>query len=117
MKSSCFSVILVLSLLFAVAHLSNAAFSCGTVDVKAAACVTYAQGKDAAPSTACCDNLRQLAQGVKSLDDKKDICRCLKAGVKNFAGVQDKLLSKIPGACRINVGFPVSLKTNCETIH
>lgn len=116
MKNICFSVILVLSLLFAVAHLSNAApVTCGMVDMKAAACVTYAQGKDAIPSPACCKNLQQLVQTVKSVNDKKAICRCLKAGVKNFSGVQDKFLSKIPGACHINVGFPVSMNTNCET--
>lgn len=95
--------------------MSNAAISCGVVDMKAASCVTFAQGKAPTPLPACCSGLQQLASTVKSVDDKKAICRCLKAGVKNFAGVQDKFLSKLPGACKINVGFPVSMNTNCET--
>ncbi|KAL2467430.1 Non-specific lipid-transfer protein 12 [Abeliophyllum distichum] len=117
MNNTFFSMILVLSLLVCIAHFSNAAIQCGTVDMKAAACISFATGKDAKPSAACCSGLQQLAQNVKSVDDKKTICRCLKAGVKNFAGVQDKFLSKIPDACKIKVGFPVSINTNCETIH
>ena len=107
-------MILVLSLLFAVAHLSNAAISCATVDSAAAPCLMFAQGKGGnVPSQACCQGLQKLAQNVKSVDDKKAICSCLKDGAKKFGGVQDKFLSKIPGTCRINVGFPVSSNTNC----
>lgn len=94
--------------------MSNAAIPCGTVDIKAASCIGFASGKDAKPSAACCTGLKQLAQSVKTIDDKKAICRCLKAGVKNLPGVQDKFLSKIPGTCSIRVGFPVSLNTDCE---
>lgn len=94
--------------------MGNADISCGTVDMKAAPCVTFAQGKSPTPAPACCSGLQQLASSVKSVNDKKAICRCLKAGVKNFGGVQDKYLSKIPAACKIQVGFPISLNTNCE---
>lgn len=114
MRTLCLSVILVLSLLFAVAHLSNAAISCGTVDSGAAPCLLFAQGKGGnVPSNACCQGLQKLVQSVKSVDDKKAICNCLKDSAKKFGGVQDKFLSKIPSACRINVGFPVSSNTNC----
>ncbi|KAL0321428.1 UNVERIFIED_CONTAM: Non-specific lipid-transfer protein [Sesamum radiatum] len=58
-----------------------------------------------------------LLRGVKSVDDKKAICRCLKAAVNNFSGVQDKFLGQIPTACNIKVGFPVSLTTDCEKLH
>ncbi|CAA3008462.1 non-specific lipid-transfer C, cotyledon-specific isoform-like [Olea europaea subsp. europaea] len=115
MKSAVFSMVFVLSLLYCFAHFSNAAIPCGTVDMKAAACISFATGKAAKPSAACCSGLQQLAQSVKSVNDKKVICRCLKAGVKNFAGVQEKFLSQIPNACKIKVGFPVSMHTNCET--
>ncbi|KAI3466897.1 hypothetical protein Pfo_023560 [Paulownia fortunei] len=114
MKSIFLPMILVLSLVYCFAQLSNAAIPCGTVDLKAASCVTFATGKDPKPSAACCAGLQKLAQSVKTVDDKKEICRCLKAGVKNFAGVQDKFLSKIPAACNIKVGFPVSINTDCE---
>ncbi|XP_059638198.1 non-specific lipid-transfer protein D, cotyledon-specific isoform-like [Cornus florida] len=117
MKNLFFSVAFLLSVLFFLAHVSDATIPCSTVDMEAAACVNYASGKDAKPSTACCNGLQQLAQSVKSVDDKKTICRCLKAGVKNLKGVQDKFLSQIPTACKIKVGFPVSLSVNCETIH
>ncbi|KAA8541174.1 hypothetical protein F0562_025219 [Nyssa sinensis] len=117
MKNLLFSVFLLSLLFFFCTHVSDATVPCSTVDMKAASCVTFATGKDAKPSAACCSGLQQLAQSVKSVDDKKAICRCLKAGVKNFAGVQDKLLSQIPSACKIKVGFPVSISINCETIH
>ncbi|XP_073049690.1 non-specific lipid-transfer protein C, cotyledon-specific isoform-like [Primulina eburnea] len=117
MKNVFFSVFLALALFYCFAHSSNAAISCGTVDTKAASCITYATGKDATPSKQCCAGLQTLAQSVKTVADKKDICRCLKAAVKNFAGVQDKFLSKIPSACSIKVGFPVSVNTDCEKLH
>ncbi|CAI9089551.1 OLC1v1024141C2 [Oldenlandia corymbosa var. corymbosa] len=117
-KSIIFSTLLVLSLVFAASHLSNAAaISCGTVVSGAAPCLLFVQGKAGpVPSKPCCQGLQRVAQSVKSVDDKKAVCRCLKDGVKSFGGgVQDAFLSKIPGACHINVGFPVSSKTNCET--
>nr|XP_016481316.1 PREDICTED: non-specific lipid-transfer protein C, cotyledon-specific isoform-like [Nicotiana tabacum] len=116
MKNLLCSVAVCLSVLFVLAQTNEAAIPCGTVDMKAAACISFATGKDAIPSAPCCNGLQKLAQSVKSVDDKKAICRCLKAGVMNFAGVQDKFLSQLPTACKIKVGFPVSMITNCETI-
>ncbi|KAH1066661.1 hypothetical protein J1N35_031648 [Gossypium stocksii] len=52
------------------------------------------------PSSASCDGLQQLAQTVKSVEDKKAICRCLKVGAKSL-GIQDRFLSRIPRACNI----------------
>ncbi|KAM7505747.1 hypothetical protein LguiB_004651 [Lonicera macranthoides] len=108
---------LVLSLLFLATHMTEATIPCGTVTMKAAPCLNFATGKDAKPAPACCTGLTQLAGSVKSVSDKKDICRCLKNGVKSIGGVQDKFLTQIPTACKIKVGFPVSISVNCETIH
>eukprot|EP00257_Ricinus_communis_P012051 XP_002533769.2 non-specific lipid-transfer protein C, cotyledon-specific isoform [Ricinus communis] len=116
MKNAVFSVLLLLSFLFCLANTNEAAVPCSTVDMKAAACVGFATGKDSKPSQACCTGLQQLAQTVKTVDDKKAICRCLKASSKSL-GIKDQFLSKIPAACNIKVGFPVSTNTNCETIH
>ena len=107
-----FSVLLLFSFLFFF-H-GEAAIECPNVDAKAAACVGYATGKDPSPSPSCCKGLQQLAQTVKTMDDKKAICRCLNAGAKSL-GIQDRFLTKIPQACNIKVGFPVSINTNCET--
>lgn len=115
MKNLFFSMFFLLSLLFLIAHVTDATITCGTVTGKAAACLSFATGKDAAPSTACCGGLQQLAQGARTVQDKKDICNCLKNAVKNIKGVQDKFLQRIPTACHIKVGFPVSLSTSCDT--
>ncbi|KAK3007836.1 hypothetical protein RJ639_014338 [Escallonia herrerae] len=114
MKSLFVSMVLLLSVLFFLANVSDAV-SCGDVAMKAASCVKFATGKDAKPAPTCCNGLQQLAGTVRSLDDKKAICRCLKNGVKNFSGVQDKYLSQIPTACKIKVGFPVSLNRTLLT--
>jgi hypothetical protein len=50
---------------------------------------------------------------LKTVDDKKAICKCLKAAGGSL-GVKDQFLSKIPGACNIKVGFPVSTSVNCD---
>ncbi|XWS20761.1 hypothetical protein CRYUN_Cryun31cG0130200 [Craigia yunnanensis] len=114
MKNLFLSMLFLLSFLLFLANLGEAAVPCPTVDAKAAACVGFATGKDAKPSVACCSGLQQLAQTVKSIDDKKAICRCLKSAAKSL-GIQDRFLSKMPQACNIKVGFPVSINTNCET--
>nr|KJB56371.1 hypothetical protein B456_009G117000 [Gossypium raimondii] len=116
MKSLFFSMLFLLSFLFFLANNGEAAVPCTTVDANAAACLGFATGMAAKPSDACCNGLRQLAQTVKSVDDKKAICRCLKVGAKSL-GIQDRFLSMIPQACNIKVDFPVSVNTNCETIH
>ncbi|KAF5725744.1 non-specific lipid-transfer protein D cotyledon-specific isoform-like [Tripterygium wilfordii] len=108
-------MVFLLSLLFLLANVNEAAVPCNAVTAKAAGCVGFAMGRDSTPSPACCSGLQQLAETVKTLDDKKAICRCLKGAVKAFPGVKDSSLNKIPGACHINVGFPVSLTINCET--
>ncbi|TYI26551.1 hypothetical protein ES332_A05G120900v1 [Gossypium tomentosum] len=113
MKSLLFSMLFLLSFL---AHSGEAAIPCTTVDANAAACLGFATGKAAKPSSAFCDGLQQLAQTVKSVEDKKAICRCLKVGAKSL-GIQDRFLNRIPRACNIKVGFPVSVNTNCEMIH
>ncbi|XP_038724911.1 non-specific lipid-transfer protein C, cotyledon-specific isoform-like [Tripterygium wilfordii] len=117
MKSIFFSMVLLLSLLFLLANVNEAAVPCNAVEAKAAACVGFAMGRDSNLAPACCSGLQQLAATVKTLEDKKAICRCLKGAVKAFPSVKDSLLNKIPTACHINVGFPVSLSINCETIH
>ncbi|KAL9366044.1 hypothetical protein Peur_037243 [Populus x canadensis] len=90
MKNTFFYVIFLLSFLFFLANMNEAAVPCSTVDEKAAACV-----------------------GLKTVDDKKAICKCLKAAGGSL-GVKDQFLSKIPGACNIKVGFPVSTSVNCD---
>ncbi|KAL6546274.1 hypothetical protein OROMI_021995 [Orobanche minor] len=113
-----FSLLLILlTLVYSFAHLSNAAITCGAVDMKAAPCIRFATGKDTKPSAGCCSGLQQLAWTVKTVYDKKAVCRCLKAGVRNFSGVQDKYLRQIPAACRIKLSFPVSINTDCEKLH
>ncbi|KAG9439556.1 hypothetical protein H6P81_019721 [Aristolochia fimbriata] len=114
MKSVSFSVCLLLSLLFVAARVSESAVTCNTVAAKAASCVGFVTGKAPKPAPACCSGLQQLAKGATAAADRQAICRCLKAGVQNFAGVQDKFLSQIPASCGIKVGFPVSLKTDCN---
>ncbi|KAJ4702855.1 Non-specific lipid-transfer protein [Melia azedarach] len=86
MKNLFFSMFFLLSLLFFFARISEAVIPCGTVDARAAAFVGFATGKAATPTPACCSGLQQLAQSVKTVDDKKAICRCLKAGAKSLGG-------------------------------
>ncbi|KAL6567227.1 hypothetical protein OROGR_000895 [Orobanche gracilis] len=111
-----FSLFLILlTLVYSSAHLSNAAaITCGAVDMKAAPCIGFATGRETKPSAGCCSGLQQLAWTVKTVYDKKAVCRCLKAGVRHFSGVQDKYLRQIPAACRIRLGFPVSVNIDCE---
>lgn len=104
--------LLLTSLLFS--HTSNAAVTCGNVATKALSCVAFATGKQPKPTPVCCNNLKMLVISVKTVNDKRAICRCLKEGVNAFPGVKDKYLSQIPRLCGIRIPFPVSLNTNCN---
>ncbi|GFP93228.1 non-specific lipid-transfer protein c cotyledon-specific isoform [Phtheirospermum japonicum] len=103
---------IILSLVYCFAQLRNAEVTCVTVDMRAASCITFDTEKVSTPPATCCALLQELARGVKTLNDKKAICRCLKAGVKKFVGAQEGFLSQIPNACKIEVGFPVSINTD-----
>eukprot|EP00258_Populus_trichocarpa_P015064 XP_006370769.2 non-specific lipid-transfer protein C, cotyledon-specific isoform [Populus trichocarpa] len=59
--------------------INGAAVPCSTVDSKAAACLGFATGKAPKPTPDCCTGLQDLAKTVKTVDDKKAICKCLKA--------------------------------------
>ena len=52
MKNLLYSVALCLSILFVLAQISEAAIPCGTVDMKATTCISFAMGKDAKPRVA-----------------------------------------------------------------
>ncbi|KAL5977058.1 hypothetical protein ACLOJK_021398 [Asimina triloba] len=101
--------------LFIMAHVGNAAITCGDVDLKAASCVNFVTGKVSTVPPACCSGLHALVQKATTVTDRRTICNCLKQGVKKFTGVKDQFLAKIPAACDIKVGFPVSLSTNCNS--
>ena len=113
MKNLFFSMLFLLSFLFCLANVNEAAVPCSTVDSKAAACLGFATGKAPKPTPDCCTGLQDLAKTVKTVDDKKAICKCLKAAGGSL-GVKDQFLSKIPRACNIKVGFPVSTSVNCD---
>ncbi|XP_068653737.1 non-specific lipid-transfer protein C, cotyledon-specific isoform-like [Aristolochia californica] len=116
MKNLCFSGCLLVSLIFVAAQVSEAAITCPTVANQAFSCVKFVTGKAPKPADACCAGLHMLAKSATTTVDRQNICRCLKAAVQNLAGVQDKYLSQVPASCGIKLGFPVSLKTNCDRI-
>ncbi|XP_058071692.1 non-specific lipid-transfer protein C, cotyledon-specific isoform-like [Magnolia sinica] len=104
-------------ILFIMAHVAHAAITCGEVDVKAASCVNFVTGKVTAVPAACCGGLQALVKKAVTVTDRRAICSCLKDGIKKFPGAKDQFLGKVPGACNIKVGFPVSLNTNCNSIN
>ncbi|KAI9403631.1 hypothetical protein POPTR_001G460801v4 [Populus trichocarpa] len=62
MKNTFFYVIFLLSFIFFLANMNEAAVPCSTVDEKAAACVGFATGKSPKPTPACCTGLQELAK-------------------------------------------------------
>ncbi|XP_038973444.1 non-specific lipid-transfer protein C, cotyledon-specific isoform-like [Phoenix dactylifera] len=119
MKATTLCSLLLLSsllLLLLLPREAAAAVNCAVVAAKAAPCLSFATGKVPRPPAACCAGLQQLAHQAVTVADRRTTCHCLENGVKRFPGVQDRFLSKIPAACNIRVGFPVSRNTNCDRI-
>ncbi|XP_044509849.1 non-specific lipid-transfer protein C, cotyledon-specific isoform-like [Mangifera indica] len=112
MKSLLLSMLALLSVLFFLANVGEAAIDCDFVGTKTAGCVPFVTGKAKDPAPACCSGLKELLEAVKSVDDKRVLCRCMKDAAKSLP-INDELLSQLPGRCQIDVGFPISSKMNC----
>ncbi|XP_031407304.1 non-specific lipid-transfer protein C, cotyledon-specific isoform-like [Punica granatum] len=64
----------------------------------------------------CCDGLNQLEQSMRSVNDKRAICRCLKAAPKSIRERASQLIDQISTACNVKFESTVSMNTNCNEI-
>ncbi|XP_011626577.1 non-specific lipid-transfer protein 1 [Amborella trichopoda] len=93
------------------------AITCPQVETSAASCLPYLSGSASYPAPSCCNGLKTIARAANTPGARKGICFCLKGAYNQFPGIKDTFVRQVAGKCGVNVGFSISVGTNCNTIH
>ncbi|CAA7037833.1 unnamed protein product [Microthlaspi erraticum] len=95
---------------------SNAALTCGTVNSNVAPCIGYLTQGGPLPA-ACCRGVSTLNSMARTTPDRQQACRCLQSTAKAIGSALNAgRTAGLPKACRVNVPFPVSTSTNCNSV-
>lgn len=95
---------------------ASAAVTCGQVGSSIAPCVAYVTGKAAAVSPGCCSGIRGLNNMARTTADRQAACRCLKSMAGSIKALNMGKVAGVPGKCGVNVGFPISMSTDCNKV-
>ncbi|KAH7290302.1 hypothetical protein KP509_30G041500 [Ceratopteris richardii] len=111
------NVLAMACLLMMLPNLGDAAISCSTVTNDIGGCATYLVN-GGSPSGACCSGVKSLyGSTVSSRADRITACNCIKSLASNFgSSLKSSSVSGLPKACGVNLGYTISLSTNCASI-
>ncbi|AEC06388.1 Non-specific lipid-transfer protein 9 [Arabidopsis thaliana] len=70
---------------------------------------------EAKPSPECCSGLDKVNKGVKTYDDRHDMCICLSSEAAITSADQYKF-DNLPKLCNVALFAPVGPKFDCSTI-
>ncbi|XP_073060212.1 non-specific lipid-transfer protein 1-like [Primulina eburnea] len=88
--------------------------SCQTVVDSLLPCKTYLEQGGNVP-TACCNGVISLNSAANTAADRKIVCQCLKTIAKSYA-INPQYASGLPASCKVNIPYPISYDTNCDTV-
>ncbi|KAL5203755.1 hypothetical protein ABZP36_008626 [Zizania latifolia] len=95
---------------------ASAAITCGQVGTAIAPCISYVTGKTNALPPSCCNGVRSLNSAARTTADRQAACRCLKTLASTIKSLNVGTAAGIPGKCGVNIGFPISLSTDCNKV-
>ncbi|CAM0874466.1 unnamed protein product [Alopecurus aequalis] len=111
-------VTLVAAMLLAAPHAADAAISCGQVNAALSSCILYARGLAAAPSTSCCNGVKNLSAATKTTADRRAACNCLKLAAGRMSGLNNGNAANIPSKCGVSVPYgDISASVDCSKIN
>ncbi|KAF0916569.1 hypothetical protein E2562_007644 [Oryza meyeriana var. granulata] len=84
-----------------------------TVGTAIAPCISYATGRGSL-TQGCCNGVSGLNNAASTTADRQAACRCLKSLAGTIKSLNIGTAAGIPGKCGVNVGFPISLSTDCN---
>ncbi|KAG8050790.1 hypothetical protein GUJ93_ZPchr0009g228 [Zizania palustris] len=105
----------VLLAMVAAAPGASAAVTCGQVGSAIAPCISYVTGRGAI-TQACCNGVKGLNNAASTTADRQTACRCLKSLAGSIKSLNLGTVAGVPGKCGVNVGFPISLSTDCNKV-
>ncbi|XP_040384543.1 probable non-specific lipid-transfer protein 3 [Oryza brachyantha] len=109
-------VVVAAVLLVAMVVGASAAITCGQVGSAIAPCIPYVTGRSSALSQGCCNGVKGLNSAARSTADRQAACRCLKSLAGTVKSLNLGTAAGIPAKCGVNVGFPISLSTDCNKV-
>ncbi|PKI37998.1 hypothetical protein CRG98_041594 [Punica granatum] len=98
------------------ATMAESAITCGQVTQSVSPCIPYARSTGGAPTAACCSGIRSLNDAARTTPDRQTACKCLKAIAGSISGINYGVVAGIPGKCRVNIPFKLSLSTDCNSV-
>ena len=94
---------------------ASAAITCGQVGSAIAPCIAYVTGRGGL-TQGCCNGVKGLNNAARTTADRQAACRCLKTLAGTIKSLNLGAAAGIPGKCGVNVGFPISLSTDCSKV-
>ncbi|MCH1921665.1 Mpv17/PMP22 family protein, partial [Shewanella sp. A3A] len=64
----------------------------------------------------CCNGVKGLNNAARTTADRQAACRCLKSLAGSIKSLNLGTVAGVPGKCGVNVGFPISLSTDCNKV-
>uniref|UniRef100_A0A0E0BMZ5 Non-specific lipid-transfer protein n=2 Tax=Oryza TaxID=4527 RepID=A0A0E0BMZ5_9ORYZ len=95
---------------------ASAAITCGQVGSAIAPCISYVTGRSGL-TQGCCNGVKELNNAARATADRQAACRCLKTLAGSIKSLNLGTVAGVPGKCGVNVGFPISLSTDCNNMY
>ncbi|XP_048235844.1 non-specific lipid-transfer protein 1-like [Ricinus communis] len=106
-----------LLLCMVVAPMTTQAITCGQVASSLGPCLKYLKGAAGPmPPAACCNGVRGINSAARTTPDRQTACQCLKNAAGGISGLKPGLAESLPGKCKVNIPYKISLSTNCNSI-
>uniref|UniRef100_A0A0D9XW81 Non-specific lipid-transfer protein n=1 Tax=Leersia perrieri TaxID=77586 RepID=A0A0D9XW81_9ORYZ len=115
MKGKMVVVAAVLVAMMVVQGPASAAITCGQVGSAIAPCISYVTGRSGL-SSGCCNGVKGLNSAARTTADRQAACRCLKSLAGSIKSLNLGTVAGVPAKCGVNVGFPISLSTDCNKV-
>ncbi|KAG9448173.1 hypothetical protein H6P81_014301 [Aristolochia fimbriata] len=90
--------------------------SCTTVQTQLLPCLGYVTGKADAPSTSCCNGVKELNNEAATRADRQAICKCVQQAASNFPGIKQNLIAGLPQKCGVKTRVPITPNLDCSKI-
>ncbi|KAG8633684.1 non-specific lipid-transfer protein 1 [Manihot esculenta] len=110
-----FLAVIVVCSLFVIAPHVYAKISCEQVTMLLTPCIPYAVfGGDVPP--ACCSGIKESLALVKTTEDLRLKCECVKEGAAGIPGLNYTRVNELPAKCGTTSPYLVSPNTDCSKL-
>ncbi|WCJ27832.1 Non-specific lipid-transfer protein [Euphorbia peplus] len=107
--------VLIVAIMVVATAMSAQAITCGQVSSALSPCIGYLRS-GGVPSPQCCGGVSSLNNAAKTTPDRKTACNCLKSAAGSISGLVPANAESLPGKCKVNIPYKISLNTDCNSV-